>query len=54
MAKAKTRITRSEDTAEAKVTKSAKQAAAAEQFAAADAAVVGDDTKLRMAALGGL
>lgn len=46
--------TKSEDTPEAKTTVSAKKAAAEEQFAKADEAVIGDDIKLRMAALGGL
>ena len=49
------RMTRADETAEAKATKAEKQEAAKDQFAEADAAAVGDgDLKLRMAALGGL
>lgn len=53
--KAVQRMTRADETAEAKKTLPAKQEAARDQFAEADAAAVGDgELKLRMAALGGL
>jgi hypothetical protein len=48
------RTTRQDETAEAKKSIPAKQEAADDQFARADAAVVGDDVRLRLAALGGL
>lgn len=49
------RMTRADETAEAKDTLPEKQAAVADQFAKADEAARGDgELKLRMAALGGL
>lgn len=49
------RMTRAADTPEAQPTKAKAQEAAREQFAEADAAASdGGETKLRMAALGGL
>lgn len=49
------RMTRQDETAEAKKTIPAKQEAAQDQFAAADAAALGEgEFALRMAALGGL
>lgn len=53
--KAPARTTRAEDTPEAQPTKEKAQKAAEEQFDKADAAAAeGAETKLRMAALGGL
>lgn len=53
MVNRKKRVTRAEDTPEAQATTEEAQAAAEEQFATADAKEA-DDTRLRMAALGGL